>query len=193
MSTTVHPFALRLVERLVEPADVAVAVVGPFALGIGVVHDQTEARPVARGGPLQHLQIAVGVAERHDRAAADEPVDADRLAGAVVDELDLGFLEEDRLAVRLHLELHHARGADHLLGRDAVDPLGEHAHELDAAARDDEGLEALRAQIGEQLEHRLIGELGVRPVEPRMASGGEPVGDDRPRTPRSSCRYGSPP
>jgi len=60
----------------------------------------------------------------------DEPVDADRLAGTVVDELDLGLLDQDRLAVRPHLEFHHARRADHLLGRDAVDALGEHAHDL---------------------------------------------------------------
>ena len=34
------------------------------------------------------------------------------------------------------------------------------------------------AQIGEQLEHRLVSELGVRPMETRMAGGREPVGDD---------------
>jgi hypothetical protein len=87
---------------------------------------------------LQHLVVAVGVAEGQDGPAADEAVDADRLAGPVVDELDLGLLEELRLAVRPNLELHRARGADHLLGRDAVGLLREDAHELDAAARDDE-------------------------------------------------------
>ena len=51
------------------------------------------------------------------------------------------------------------------------------AHELDAAARDDEGLEAVRAQVGEQLEHGLVDQLGVGPVEPRMSRGGEPVED----------------
>ena len=40
--------------------------------------------------------------------AADEPVDADRLAGAVVDENDLGLLDQDRLAVA-HLELRSRR------------------------------------------------------------------------------------
>jgi hypothetical protein len=39
--------------------------------------------------PFQHPLIAVGVAERQDRAPPDEAVDADRLAGAVIDKLDL--------------------------------------------------------------------------------------------------------
>ena len=73
------------------------------------------------------------------------------------------------------LELHHAGRADHLLGRDAVDLLRPRPHELDAAAGDDEGLEAVGAQIGEQLQHRLVDELGVGPVEARMARGRDPV------------------
>ena len=77
------------------------------------------------------------------------------LPGLVVDEVDLRRLQEHRLAVA-HLELRHADAADDLLGRDAVDLLGEDAHEFDAAARDDEGLEAVGAQVGEQLEHRLV-------------------------------------
>ena len=89
-----------------------------------------------------------------------------------------GSFRRTGLPSGFQLELHHARRADHLLGRDAVDPLGEHAHELDAAAGDDEGLEAALAQIGEQLEHGLVGELGVGALEARMAGGGEPVGDD---------------
>ena len=68
--------------------------------------DQAEARPGARRGPLQHLQVAVGVAEGDDRAAADEPVDADGLAGAVVDELDLGSFS--RTGLPSELERDHA-------------------------------------------------------------------------------------
>ena len=70
------------------------------------------------------------------------------------------------------------RRADHLLGRNAVDPLGPRPHELDAAAGDDERLEAVGAKICEQLDHRLIDELVVRPIEARMPGRGEPVGDD---------------
>ena len=100
MSTTVQPFALRLIERLVELADLRLPVVGVFALGIGVMDDAGEARAGPCRRPLQHLQIAVGIAEREDRPPADEAVDADRLARPVVDELDLGELHQLRLAVR---------------------------------------------------------------------------------------------
>ena len=60
------PALLRgLVERLVELADVRSAIVGIFALGVGVVDDEAEPRrPCSPGRPLQHLQVAVGVAER---------------------------------------------------------------------------------------------------------------------------------
>ena len=68
--------------------------------------------------------------------------------------------------------------ADDLLGRDAVDPLGPRAHELDAAAGDDVRLEAVRAQVGEQLEHRLVDQLGVGPLESRVLGRREPVVDD---------------
>src|SRR5262245_63749720 len=63
---------LRLLERLVELADRRRMVVGPFALGVGVVHEQREARARAGGRPLEHLLVAVGVAERHQRPPADQ-------------------------------------------------------------------------------------------------------------------------
>src|SRR5690349_7264977 len=74
----------RLVQGLVEPADRRLAVVGPLALGVRMVNEPHEAGAVAGGGPLEHLLIAVRVAEREDRAAADESLDADGLAGLVV-------------------------------------------------------------------------------------------------------------
>ena len=77
-----------------------------------------------------------------------------------------------------HLELRLDRRADHLLGRNAVDLLGPRPHELDAAAGDDEGLEAVGAEIGQHLQHRLVDQLGVRALEPVIARGREPVGDD---------------
>ena len=66
MSTTVQPFCLGLVESLVELADVRVAVVGPFALGIRVMHEAHEASAGSRGRPLEHLLVAIGVAEGED-------------------------------------------------------------------------------------------------------------------------------
>src|SRR5256885_586588 len=43
------------IERLVEMADLGIAVVGPLANPIGVMHDETEAGPRPGGCPLQHL------------------------------------------------------------------------------------------------------------------------------------------
>ena len=49
--------------------------------------------------------------------------------------------------------------ADHLLGRDAVAVRSEGADELHAAARNNERLEAVRPEILQELEHRLIDKL----------------------------------
>jgi hypothetical protein len=38
-----------------------------------------ETRPVAGRGPLQHLQVAVGIAEGEERSPSDELVDGDGL------------------------------------------------------------------------------------------------------------------
>src|SRR4051812_44726628 len=128
-------FCLPFVERFVKGADVRLAVVGPLAVGIGVMHDAHEARTIARGGPLQHLQIAVGVAEGKDGTPADMLLDTGWLAGLVVDEIDLGQLHEHRPCVaQLKLEL--AAAADYLLGRNAIDLLDPRAHEFDTAAGD---------------------------------------------------------
>ena len=40
------------------------------------------------GRPLEHLQVAIGVAKGHERAATDELVDGDGLACLVVDKVD---------------------------------------------------------------------------------------------------------
>ena len=77
-----------------------VAVVGIFAHRVGMVHDQAEPHPTsAERRPLQHFEIAVGVAEGGDRTAANMFIDPDRLAGLVVDEIDVGQAEQHRGAV----------------------------------------------------------------------------------------------
>ena len=84
------PAALRrLVERARERADVRVAVVGLLARRRRCGGRSCRAAARARRRPLEHLEVAVGVAERRDRPAADLLLDADRLAGLVVDEVDL--------------------------------------------------------------------------------------------------------
>src|SRR5262249_52331968 len=136
--------ALGLVECFVQPTDVRRAIVGPLAHVVGVAHDAHEARALAGRCPLKHLLVAVGVAEREERPAADDLLDVHGLARAVVDEGDLRLTEQQGLAVVAELVGGDEARADHLLGRDAVDALRPRAHELDGAARHDVGLEAVR-------------------------------------------------
>ena len=164
MSTTVQPLRLGFVESFVKLADGRLAVVGPLALGVGVVHDTgINAGRCRQSVHCEHLQVAIGVSEGGDGAAADVLMDADRLAFLVVNEVQLRQAHEHRLAVA-HFELRLDAAADDLLGRDAIDLLRPRAHELDAAAGDDEGLESVRPQVGEQFEHRLIDHLRVSPL-----------------------------
>ena len=91
-------------QRLGERADLGVrqavrGAVGVLALGVVVEHQHHQPRAVAGAGPLEHLAVAVGVAERGVGPLADEQVDADRLAGLVVDEEQLGLAHQHRLAV----------------------------------------------------------------------------------------------
>ncbi len=152
------------VQGLVEFADWGVAVVGVLAHGVGMVDEEHETRAGAGGGPLEHLLIAVGVSEGGDGTLADEGVDTDGLARAVVDEADLWEAHDDGCSVlSFKLGLHGC--ADDLVGRDAVSFVGPGAHESDFAAGDDEGLEAVGAEVGEEFDHRLIDELRVGVVE----------------------------
>jgi len=88
MLTTVHPFELASSRRLVEFADWGRAIVSPFPGSIGM-DKEAEARTGARGGPLKHLEIAIGVSECGERPAADESLNADSFAFAIADELHL--------------------------------------------------------------------------------------------------------
>src|SRR5262245_9164669 len=58
------------VEGLIELADLGITVVGVFALGIVVVDKQGQALAAAGHGVLEHLQVAIGIAEGSDGAAA---------------------------------------------------------------------------------------------------------------------------
>ena len=103
--------------------------------------------------------------------------------------LNLRQAHEHRLAVA-HLEPGLDAAADDLLRRDAVDALAPLTQELDAAARDDEVLEAVGAQVGEQFEHRLVDHLGEEPAGLRMLRGGDPVLDDPPELRGGHARVG---
>src|SRR5690242_1339271 len=107
------------------------------------MHDQTEPRHftvrLAFGRPLQHFQVAVRVAECHDRLLANESIDADRFARPVVNELDLWLFQQHRCTIP-HLELDQATAANYLLRRYAISLWHPRSHELHAAARNDKGL-----------------------------------------------------
>jgi len=72
----------------------ATVVVGPLALGVGVMDDETEARTGTGCRPLQHLVIAIGITERCERPSANVHLDADWLAFFVIHEVDLRQLHE---------------------------------------------------------------------------------------------------
>ena len=101
-------------------------------------------------------------------------MDALGLAGLVVVEQELGLPDENRLAVRSRFETEPEHGSDHLLGRNAIDPLGIGADEILAAAGHDIGAVAVGAQIFEQLDLRLIDEFGERPLPARIAGLPDP-------------------
>src|SRR4029077_11741654 len=67
-----------------------------------------------------------------------------------------------------------------LLRRNAVGAVGPCPHEFDAAARDDEGLELVGTQEGQQFQHRLEDEVGIGPLETRMTSCGQPIAQHLP-------------
>ncbi|MNF81643.1 hypothetical protein D3C84_639270 [compost metagenome] len=82
-----------------------------------------------------------------------------------------------------------ARGqgrADDLLRGNAIHLLSERPHERDFAARHDVGLEAISAQVLQQLQHRLVDHLGVgllgfgvnRRGEPTLGLGDKRLGAD---------------
>ena len=104
-------------------------------------------------------------------------IDSHRLARPVVDEVDLGQADQNRVAIA-QLELRLDAAADDLFGRNSVHSFHPRTHELDAAPRHDEGLEAVRPQEAEQLQHRLVGHLGEEPAGLRVPGSGDPVTDD---------------
>ena len=119
------------VEGFVEATEARVSVVGVFAFRVGVMDNQAKADATGHRRPLQHFDIAIGIAECRYRTAADELIDADRLASLVIDKVEFRQSEKLRPAIA-HLELRLDRRSHDLFRRHAVDPLGPRTHELDA-------------------------------------------------------------
>src|SRR6185436_14214340 len=107
--------------------------------------------------------VAIRIAERGDWSPADMLVDADGLAGLVVNEVDFGQAQDRRLAVA-HFEAGLGAAPDDLLGRYAIDFFRPWPHEIDPAAGDDESLEIVGPQIGQELKHRLVDHLRIEPA-----------------------------
>ena len=153
-----------LLEGLVQLADVALTVVGILALRIGVMHQQPQSAAFAGHGVLDHLHVAVGIAECQNRAPADVLIDTDRLAGLVVDKVDFR-LADDRWFAILNLEFGYGAGADDPFRRNAVIFFGDGTHELDTTPGDDEVFESVGPQVGEQFKLGLIDTLAVEAFE----------------------------
>src|SRR5215510_6933645 len=64
-------------------------VIGVFARRVVMVNEHRETRSASGRCPLEHLQIAVGIAKGRNRTAADAALNADRLTFLVVDQIDL--------------------------------------------------------------------------------------------------------
>lgn len=83
-----------------------------------------DAQPCSRSGrrPLEHLEIAVGIAERRNWPPTDHLVDADRLASTIVNMVD--FCEPQQYGDALWLVVFHLdAAADDLLWWNSVDAL----------------------------------------------------------------------
>src|SRR6185295_6897987 len=62
----------RLVQSLGESSNLGIAVVGPFTIRVGVMHDQTKPRTWAGRRPLKHLQVAVRIAKGSNGPSAND-------------------------------------------------------------------------------------------------------------------------
>ena len=150
---------------------------GPYALAVVVQDEHREPGATAGIRIFEHLPVADRIAEGEVGPPPDHEVNALRLAGVVVIDEELRLLHENRTAVRRILVADGARSADHLLGRDAVDPLRIGADEILPAAGDDICAVADAAEIFEKLDLRLIDEFGVGPFPARVAGLSDPFRD----------------
>ena len=120
-------------------------------------------------GVLEHVNVAVGIAGRHNWPAPDGPVDVQRLAGTVVDRL-LDLFRAHHLGNTLRVvgvgECHAAANGHG--ARDAVNFFTDCTHEIAPAARRDIDLKVVVLQIMNQFYHRPVGQHLVRLLETRV-------------------------
>ena len=135
--------------------------------------EQAESVPIGRLREAQHRNVSVGVAARDQGPTPDPAPDPHRLLRPVIEELDLRLVEQVG-AVIARLEVQPEGAPDHPLRRDAVQLLGERAHEVTVTTRRDVGAEPVRLQIAQQLDHRHVAALQVRALQHRMRRIAQP-------------------
>ena len=180
----------RFVPGLVQPADKGLTIVSPLALGVGVMHQAHEARAAAAA---VHSSICWSPSEFPNAkiAAWMKRLMPTGLPGPSSTNSILESFTSTGLPLR-QLKTHYAGGAHHLLGRNAVNTFGEDAHELDAATGNDKGLETVGAEIAQQLQHRLVNQFGIGPIEPGWRAVAIQSATNFEKA-SWSCRYGLPP
>jgi len=132
-----------------------------------MMHQHLQPSAAARAGPFQHRAITIRIAKRSVRTLADEAVDPDYLSDAIVDESYLRQAHQYRLAV-FHFILRLVERSHNLLWWNAIHALRIDTHKRLPTASDDVGSESVGTQILHDLEHRLIDQVGVRSLEPRI-------------------------
>src|ERR1700709_776816 len=132
-----------------------------------MMHEHLQPTAVARAGPFQHCAITIRIAKRSERTLADEAGDPDYLSDAVVDEGYLWQAHQHWLAI-YDFVLCFVERSHNLLRRNAIYTLRVDAHKCLPTASDDVGPESVGTQILHHLQHRLIGQVGVRSLEPRI-------------------------
>src|SRR5882757_1917491 len=147
-----------VIERLRERPDFRVGqpfsgTVGVFAFGIVVQDEHRESGTAAGLSVFEHLLVAAGIAKSRVRPAADHQVNAFGFAGIVIVEQHFRFLGQERFAVLVVTILCLARGADDLLGGNAIGRLGILAHKVLPAAGHDVGLVTIGSEILQHLLH----------------------------------------
>ena len=110
MSTMSHPRPGPSDRPAIQNPHMPLAVIGEFALGIGVVQQHAEPGAVARGCVFEHRKIPVRVSAGKDRTLADPAVDPDGFAFLVIHEINASRLRDP--AVRI---AGGPAAADHLL------------------------------------------------------------------------------
>src|SRR5882757_4208047 len=138
-------------------------------------------------GKLQHLVIAVGIAESGNRPLTHGPVKIDHLACPLVEALKLPELHQITLAV-VHGIGRLQRGADHLVRRHTEDAWCPRSKEFRGAPGDDPRPVAMGTKQCQHLHHWLIDAFRVTMVEARVVCADEPAGYEFVKC--IGCRFG---